>query len=242
MSLSVKNIIPILAAAISGSAFTFIYLKNIKIKARNDRSSSSSDDMHGISSMSPSSSVVIRPPFPSILRDMLSKCRLAYLSTVDMITTEANVMLSSHLCLMRFTYLKDDQHGDGDVIIMSTNRKTKKYDILLRHKQVALLVHDFYQFDEEKNSTIVQRSKQGDDGDNINMITSTCSITLNGECHILFDEDEKCRRYREAHLRNNPDYPQFIIGEDIAILYLAVTSARICNVHDQVMKWSVFDQ
>jgi hypothetical protein len=172
---------------------------------------------------------------------MLSKCRLAYLSTVDMITTEANVMLSSHLSLMRFTYLKDDEHGDGDVIIMSTNRKTKKYDILLRHKQVALLVHDFYQFDEDTNSSVIQRS-DGESGDNVNVITSTCSITLNGECHILFDQDEKCRRYREAHLRNNPDYPQFIVGEDIAILYLAVTSARICNVYDQVMKWSVFDQ
>ena len=150
-------------------------------------------------------------------------------------------MLSSHLSLMRFTYLKDDEHGDGDVIIMSTNRKTKKYDILLRHKQVALLVHDFYQFDEDTNSSIIQRS-DGESGDNVNVITSTCSITLNGECHILFDQDEKCRRYREAHLRNNPDYPQFIVGEDIAILYLAVTSARICNVYDQVMKWSVFDQ
>lgn len=151
----------------------------------------------------------LKPPFPQIVRTMLSKCRLAYLSTVD--TAEA----SSHLSLMRFTYLNDKD--DGEVVIMSTNTKTKKFDMLKKQRGVALLVHDFGG----------QSSSSG-----------VYSITLNGECRIVTDKI-KAQEYRKAHLAHNPDYPQFIVGDDIAILCVDVTQARICDINDQVTKWDV---
>lgn len=46
-------------------------------------------------------------------------------------------------------------------------------------------------------------------------------------------------RYRAEHLKNNPDYPQFIVGKDIAMLRIDVLSARICNINDEVIKWNV---
>lgn len=46
-------------------------------------------------------------------------------------------------------------------------------------------------------------------------------------------------KYRAAHLKNNPDYPQFIVGNDIAMLRVDVAMARICNINDQVIKWNV---
>ncbi len=150
---------------------------------------------------------MIRPPFPQPIRDMLSKSRLAYLSTVD--------GDSSHLSLMRFTYLKDED--DGEVVILSTQRATKKFDMLLKQNGVALLVHDFSQF--------------GDDNKGVH------SITLNGQCSIL-EDGEKAEKYRAAHLKHNPDYPQFIVGEDIAVLCIVVTYARICNINDRVETWS----
>lgn len=150
----------------------------------------------------------LRPPFPKVVQVMLSKCRLAYLSTVD----AGNA--SSHLSLMRFTYVKEEE-----VIIMSTNRNTKKFDMLRRQGGVALLVHDFAQHGD------------GTEGD--------YSITLNGQCSIL--EGEDAERYRASHLKHNPDYPQFIVGEDIAILCVEVSSARICNINDNVLKWDVND-
>jgi len=79
----------------------------------------------------------IRPPFPPVIREMLSSCRLAYLSTV-----QEN---SSHLSLMRFTYINDDD--DGEVIIMTTRRETKKFNMLKEQNGVALLIHDFSQFE-----------------------------------------------------------------------------------------------
>lgn len=148
-----------------------------------------------------------RTPFPPAIREMLSKSRLAYMSTVD--------GDSSHLSLMRFTYLNDET--DGEVVILSTQRATKKYDMLTKQNGVALLIHDFPQFGEEKDGVH--------------------SITLNGQCSIL-EDGEKSEMYRAAHLKHNPDYPQFIVGEDIAMLCIFVSSARICNINDHVERWS----
>lgn len=162
-------------------------------------------------SSSSTSSQKFKPPFPKRIRDMLSNCRLAYLSTIDADFS------SSHLSLMRFTYW---QHpDDGEVVIMSTNRNTKKYQFLKRQRGVALLVHDFGS-GHESNSGMY-------------------SITLNGECRILNSGTAKAEEYRQEHLRHNPDYPQFILGEEMDILCIDVTSARICDIQDQVVLWNV---
>ena len=118
---------------------------------------------------------------------------------------------------MRFTYLPEEE-----LIIMSTNRMTKKYDMISRQKGVALLIHDF--------------SDEGGGGDD--RLTGEFSITMNGACSVVEDA-VLADRYRQAHLKNNPDYPQFIVGQHIAILAVSVVSARICNINDEVIKWTV---
>ncbi|KAL3794584.1 hypothetical protein HJC23_008040 [Cyclotella cryptica] len=158
----------------------------------------------------------LRPPLPDIVRGVLRRCRFAYLSTMDV---AAN---SSHLSLMRFTYLPEEE-----LILMSTNIYTKKYEMLEKQNGVALLIHDF----SEGNS--------GSDGENTTVrLTGEYSITLNGTCSVIKDA-VLAERYRAAHLKNNPDYPQFIVGKDIAMLRVDVLSARICNINDEVIKWNV---
>lgn len=162
----------------------------------------------------------IRPPFPPVIRNMLSSCRLAYLSTV-----QEN---SSHLSLMRFTYINDKD--DGEVIIMTTRRETKKFNMLKKQNGVALLIHDFPQFGEHVGTISEEEVTHG-----------VHSITLNGKCAILEGKDEKAEIYRAKHLQHNPDYPQFIVGPDISVLCITITSARICNIDDKVTKWNVKD-
>ena len=151
----------------------------------------------------------IKPPFPKEVRDLLRTSHLAYLSTVD------KSLSSSHLSLMRFTYCHDKE--DGEVVIMSTNKQTKKFDMLQQQKGVALLIHDFGSGTETNGQY---------------------SITLNGECRIVEDAAKR-EEYRQLHLQHNPEYPQFIVGDHIAILRVDVKSARICNIHDQVVHWDV---
>jgi len=171
-----------------------------------------------------------KPPFPPKIRTMLSKCRLAYLSTVD------SSSRSSHLSLMRFTYVCDPT--DGEVVVMSTNVKTKKFDMLAQQSGVALLVHDFVKMPEEE---------EDGDGDGAAAAAGggggggTYSMTLNGQCRILENGTAQAEKYRQAHLQHNPEYPQFIVGPDIVMLCIDVTSARICDIRDQVTKWNVKD-
>lgn len=162
-----------------------------------------------------------KPPFPPKIRAMLSKCRLAYLSTVDAGSS------TSHLSLMRFTYLHDPT--DGEIVVMSTNKKTKKFEMLAQQSGVALLVHDFVKLPEDYGNGDDDGSSSG----------GTYSMTLNGQCRILENGTAKAERYRQAHLDHNPDYPQFIVGPDIVMLCIDVTSARICDIQDQVTKWNV---
>lgn len=165
------------------------------------------------------SSQPLRPPLPDIVRRVLSRCCLSYLSTVDV---ESN---SSHLSMMRFTYLPEEE-----TIVMSTNVKTKKYDMLEKQSGVALLIHDF--------SEIPSSPHTVGEGASPPRLTGEYSITLNGTCSVVKDV-VLAEKYRAAHLKNNPDYPQFIIGKDIAILRVDVAMARICNINDEVIKWNV---
>ena len=186
-----------------------IYYRRLRISK--DRRKLEEDNL-SLSKMARGGSQLLKPPFPELVRHMLSKCRLAYLSTVD-----AEVG-SSHLSLMRFTYLNDDH--DGEIVVMSTNKRTKKFDMLQQQKGVALLVHDFGL---QQNNTSA---------------SGVYSITLNGNCRIV-EDSSKAEYYRSKHLEHNPDYPQFIVGDSIAILCIDVTSARICDINDQVTKWEV---
>jgi len=62
------------------------------------------------------------PPLPQVVRDLLSKARLCYLATSD--------TASPHLSLMNFTHSAHLGSNEGDCVIMSTRRDTKKYKLL----------------------------------------------------------------------------------------------------------------
>ncbi|KAL3758002.1 hypothetical protein ACHAWU_001394 [Discostella pseudostelligera] len=184
----------------------------------------------------------LRPPLPAIVRQSLSRRRLAYLGTVTSSSAGGGVPCP-HLSLMRFTYLPEE-----DAILMSTNVYTKKYDMLSAGAAgggdggeggalVALLVHDFADsshFSSHSSSSSSLSEEANNSGGGM------YSITLNGTCSVVKDV-LLAENYRQIHLKNNPDYPQFIVGDNIAMLRVDVISARICNIKDEVIKWNVVD-
>ena len=58
------------------------------------------------------------------------------------------------------------------------------------------------------------------------------SITLNGTVRV--QAGELAERYRQLHLARNRAYSQFILGDDIAIITVHLTRARVCDVNDRV--------
>ncbi|KAG5186739.1 hypothetical protein JKP88DRAFT_36281 [Tribonema minus] len=166
----------------------------------------------------------IEPPLPPEVVALLHKCSLCYLSTF----TDDH----PHLSLMNFTYYQPDE-----VIIMSTRRDTKKYNLLQSSNNVAVLVHDFPG----------QRSRDGSSSSPPLHLSSdetgkmeTFSITMNGRARI--EAGEVAETYREEHRKNNPGSEQFIVGDNIAIVSVKIETARICNLADKVTYWDVRNQ
>ena len=151
-----------------------------------------------------------KPPLPHPIPQVLDEQCLCFLAT----TSE----LSPHLSLMRFSYCKSLEDPEGEVMIMSTQRNTKKYTILKENKNVALLVHGF---ESGRESDVENYNDTG---------KSRYSITLNGE--VKEEQGELAEAYRAFHLQRNSEYSQFIVGDDIAVISVKLTSARVCDVND----------
>ncbi|KAK3271081.1 hypothetical protein CYMTET_20549 [Cymbomonas tetramitiformis] len=72
----------------------------------------------------------VKPPLPSIIKNILLYARLTFLAT--------SIDDNPHLSLMNFTYVKEEE-----VIVMSTAKHTKKFDFIQKQPNVSLLFHDF---------------------------------------------------------------------------------------------------
>ena len=157
------------------------------------------------------------PPLPQPVADALQRSQVCFLAT-------AGGNLEPHLSLMRFTYCRgiDSEDPSDEVLVVSTQRKTRKFDILTENENVALLVHDFHTHDDEPNNDY-SPTAQG---------RPRFSITLNGIVRV--EEGEQAERYRQVHLQRNRAYSQFIVGDDIAIVTVHLTRARVCDVNDRV--------
>jgi len=152
----------------------------------------------------------LRPPFPQPIIDLLQSACLCHMG----VTLEDG---KTHLCLMNFTYVPEDE-----IIILTTRRNTTKYQAIEKLDLVTLLIHDF---------PTDKASRAADTG-----YTKTHSITLYGNVSILSGDDAE--EMRSKHLkRHGENYSQFIIGENIAVLRVDVSSAKLCNIKDEVTTW-----
>ena len=164
------------------------------------------------------------PPLPKPVADALDRSCLCFLATTG--TT-----LEPHLSLMRYTYtsgLDPNDEERSEVMVISTQRKTKKFDILTENENVALLVHDF--------QTHPSENTHAASSENPDYQPQKYSITLNGTVRV--EEGALAEQYRQVHLARNSAYKQFIVGDDIAIITVHLTRARVCDVNDNVMHYS----
>ena len=163
----------------------------------------------------------LRPPFPKPIVHLLQSASLCHMG----VQLEDG---TTHLCLMSFTYVPEEQ-----IIIMSTRRNTTKYRAIEMIDQVTLLIHNFAT-DLKLNHEAISNSGYFENANN--EYANTHSITLYGNVNILSGEDAE--EMRSKHLERHGDhYSQFIVGQNIAVLSVEVESAKICNIKDEVTTW-----
>ena len=167
---------------------------------------------------------IIKPPLPAEVIAILEATRLCHLST--------NSSEGAHLSLMNFTYVQDEE-----LIIMSTRRDTRKFQLLQDSSQVSLLIHDFNSPATFGRAAEIKESEGGAGRGTYSeeAETGTYSITLSGNAQI--ETGERAERLRKLHLAANPDYVQFIAADGIAVFTVAIQHARMCNIQDKVKEW-----
>ena len=167
------------------------------------------------------------PPLPKPIAEALEKACLCYLAT-------SGAEHTPHLSLMRFTYTTErGEDGEpikgSEVMIISTRRDTKKFQLITCNTSVALLVHEF-----ETDADSAGRNYEA-----IGERTRF-SITLNGQVRVQEGYMAEC--YRKIHLASNPNYSQFIVGDEVAIITVHLDSARVCDINDRVSHFARQDK
>ena len=127
----------------------------------------------------------------------------------------------THLCLMNFTYVPEEE-----IIILTTRRNTTKFQAIKELDLATLLVHNF-------PTDIIDRA-----ANEKCVYAKTHSITLYGRATILTGLDAEQMRSKHL-LRHGNKWSHFIVGENIAVLQVNVSSAKICNANDEVTTWEV---
>jgi hypothetical protein len=100
---------------------------------------------------------------------------------------------------------------------LQSHADTRKFKALVENPNVAILLHDF--------------------GGGGAEATNSLSVTLYGTAHVCEAGGEQEARLRSLHLARNPSYRVFIEGEDIAVLAVQLSLARMCDTADKVTCW-----
>ena len=160
----------------------------------------------------PWSVTTLTSPLPEEIVEVLEQaalCYLASLTTLPSTSALEGAIYQPHLSLMNFTFVRKSATQPHEAIVLSTRRNTLKFANLISSPAATLLVH----------------------------AGSDLSITLVGIARALEEEPERAERLRALHLANNPGSAVFISGDGIAIIEIAVQSARICDAEDRVHQW-----
>lgn len=166
------------------------------------------------------------PPLPPAVTAVLERASLAYLATVE----EG----LPHLSLMSYTHADDEELGP--VLVMTTRRDTKKYRALCATPSVAVLIHDFDGVRRAPAGAEPGAGAGTGSGSSGGSGGGTLAVTVYGEALLV--DGPTAERLRSAHLARNGAYPQFIVGEGIAVVAVRPTLARMCDVRDAVTTWA----
>lgn len=118
---------------------------------------------------------------------------------------------------------------------LACRRDTKKFNALVANPKVAVLIHDFDGNRRSKYMAAAAQSTPKSDATDISE-AGTASVTVYGVCQVADGELE--RRLRDLHRSNVPDDQEyFVCGDDVAMLAIVPTQARLCNINDQITTW-----
>ncbi|KAK9457584.1 hypothetical protein V1511DRAFT_494054 [Dipodascopsis uninucleata] len=146
-----------------------------------------------------------------------------------------------HVSLMNYTYIpkgEAEPYESDAVIVMTTERQTKKFFNMTANPRVSILVHDWVS--KQAHADDPSSAPQGLTQFLLSMNQaelSSISATLNGQARIVTDDGEE-KFFKEKHLNSNPsDARRFIDAANVAVVIVKVSSARVADMENNVFSW-----
>ncbi|KAK9449847.1 uncharacterized protein V1518DRAFT_414832 [Limtongia smithiae] len=146
-----------------------------------------------------------------------------------------------HVSLMNYTYLPQGSalpYDNEAVIVLTTDRHTKKFFNITANPRVSILVHDWVSKQTSPSSTA-----GGADGLTQFLLSmnqaelSSISATLNGFARIVEDPAEAAF-FKDKLVSSNPtDARTFIEADDVAVILVKVSSARVVDSDNNIVNW-----
>ncbi|VVT49476.1 uncharacterized protein SAPINGB_P002288 [Magnusiomyces paraingens] len=188
------------------------------------------------------------PALPSEILHLLRSSKFLHLAT--------SYNDIPNVSLMNYTFIEDDEDPNipEPCIIVSTAQSTQTYKNIAQNPNVAILIHDWTT---AKNFT----SPQGAHLSALSQLVlqlnqaelSNHSATLNGTASIVSSSSSSSSSstsqqangfanlvdiLKEKHLKNNPEAECFIKPDNIAIIKIVVSKAKISDSTNNIQEFS----
>lgn len=149
-----------------------------------------------------------------------------------------------HVSLMNYTFVRQ---GDDNVVIVSTPRKTTKFENMLSNPNVSLLIHDWISVKNTAGQSLEEPSASPKRNSLYELLAnfnrnelSRVSVMLDGEAKIL-DKTVDGRVfdfYKSLHLNNSKiDHAQvknYIENDDNALIIIRITNCKVTDTDNNV--------
>ncbi|KAG8202713.1 hypothetical protein GWM34_02344, partial [Candida africana] len=149
-----------------------------------------------------------------------------------------------HVSLMNYTFVRQ---GDDNVVIVSTPRKTTKFENMLSNPNVSLLIHDWISVKNTAGQSLEEPSASPKRNSLYELLAnfnrnelSRVSVMLDGEAKILDKtvDGKDFDFYKSLHLNNSKiDHAQvknYIENDDNALIIIRITNCKVTDTDNNV--------
>lgn len=188
-------------------------------------------------------------PLPENVLNLIKSSKFLHLAT-----SKDNI---PHVSLMNYTFVPSEKIFNSSsessssvstcapLIVVTTHKKTQKYENLKSNPNVSVLVHDWISAASSDENSIELDHNDEDSKSNILKLLqninqneiSSLSVTLSGSAKILGENNDERLYYKNLHLNKNPSAKVFIDGDDVAIILIQITASKVADSDNNVASY-----
>ncbi|CAI5759897.1 unnamed protein product [Candida verbasci] len=178
-------------------------------------------------------------------------------SVLNLLTSSRFIHLATclnnkpHVSLMNYTFFHQD---NTNIIIISTPKKTTKYDNIISNPNVSILIHDWISVKNTPESTNETNNDNDNNDNRRNSLyellanfnkneLSRVSVMLDGQAKVIDKSKDKSKFdfYKSLHLNNckidQLQAKNYIENDDNALILIEIKSCKVTDTDNNVEEY-----